>query len=215
MGRKRRKPFYGTKKCDLRDAMPTLSRLQVNVTAATVAVTFTVEDVMRAVLPDEIVDHLKKAYSMCPPPWRDTLAYQVPITNGTCSVQVSVKNLMLLPRDELMKLQPDRFLKLVPTLEQLHTIRRRFQQVEQVISYLQENATIGAVRYYWPTVISLLPADHEIHRVDGQRYQEPPNVAQWVPRFRETSATVASALLCPAAEPIHHAKIWVDGLAVA
>ena len=87
-------------------------------------------------------------------------------------------------------------------LAALHDLHEQWSTVHEVIKWLDENATIGAARYYFPALTSLLPSTHAMHATDGQRYKEPKvNVGPMVPKFRAAAMTIAAALLCPLEVP--------------
>ena len=87
-------------------------------------------------------------------------------------------------------------------LAALHDLHQQWSTVHEVIKWLDENATIGAARYYFPALTSLLPSTHAMHDIDGQRYKEPKaSVGRMVPKFRAAAMTIAAALLCPLEVP--------------
>ena len=87
-------------------------------------------------------------------------------------------------------------------LAALHDLHQQWSTVHEVIKWLDENATIGAARYYFPALTSLLPSTHAMHDTDGQRYKEPKiSVGRMVPKFRAAAMTIAAALLCPLEVP--------------
>lgn len=71
-----------------------------------------------------------------------------------------------------------------------------FRKVFDVIKWLDKHATPAAVRYYWPSILPLLPMDHKVALCSGQRFTDPPGISALLPLIRETAGTLASAFLC-------------------
>ena len=88
-------------------------------------------------------------------------------------------------------------------------IRDKFAKVQWVIDWLNlKQVTPGAARYYWPTILSLLPETHAVHKSDGQRYREPAGISEVIELMRETSAIVASALILgDVPRPPRHSRV--------
>ena len=79
-------------------------------------------------------------------------------------------------------------------------IVKKWEQVRRVFKFLNQNATVGAMRHYWPSVLALIPNDGTqtpIHQTDGVRFKDVPNIGLWLGAIRESAATVTSALMIP------------------
>ena len=90
-----------------------------------------------------------------------------------------------------------------------------FRKVINVIRWLDRYATPPAVRYYWPSILPLLPTDHKAALCSGQRFTDPPGISALLPRIRETAGTLASAFLCnqtPRLESSTLLKFTIDGV---
>ena len=52
-------------------------------------------------------------------------------------------------------------------VESIHKINKQFNKVRDVVKWFGEhNVTPAAAVYYWPTILCLLPADHDVHKTD-------------------------------------------------
>lgn len=92
-------------------------------------------------------------------------------------------------------------LGLADCLDEAARIHATFEQVREVFNFLNANGTAGAMRYYWPAVMSLYKgANSPLNDVDGTRFRDIPGVAPYIGAMRDTSATIASALLLPPQE---------------
>jgi hypothetical protein len=74
--------------------------------------------------------------------------------------------------------------------------RDRFAVVKHVLEWFQWNATAGALRHYFPAVLSLLPVEYhsEVSNAGGA-FREPNNLGPMLPLIREAAVTVANALM--------------------
>lgn len=80
-----------------------------------------------------------------------------------------------------------------------------YAMVKHVVAWLDEHASANAIRHYFPSVLALLPADHNVPYELSDRFIEPTGVGRLLPLIRESIPVVASALVVdgmetPAAE---------------
>jgi len=105
---------------------------------------------------------------------------------------------MLAPASAAMSIDPVAALPLLDTIAQMRKVFESFAAVDHVMRWLDNNATPGAIRYYWPTMLSLVPDCAAVNIETPTRFIEPKGLAPLLPLLRETATTVASALLLPA-----------------
>ena len=79
-------------------------------------------------------------------------------------------------------------------------LNKQYDKAREVVKFFNRKGTPGAARYYWPTMCSLLPAEHAIHKADGAKFRDIDGVGSMINTFRETSAIVAGSLLFPEIE---------------
>lgn len=101
-----------------------------------------------------------------------------------------------------------------PTMDALITfvgraraIYEQFEEMKGVLRWLNRNATLGAVRYYWPTAMSLCPEAFRDMQHVPSRYSHPPRIGDWMNLLRDTASTYARAQMLPGdAQPRQYEK---------
>lgn len=88
----------------------------------------------------------------------------------------------------------------IDAVNQLKNVYESFMKVQHVMNWLDANATPGAMRHYWPTIMSLAPKCPALIEASTFRHTDPPGISTLLPLLRETAGTVASALLLPKRE---------------
>lgn len=98
-------------------------------------------------------------------------------------------------RDEVGLIKSDASLPLQAFINEADALWRKFTAVQHCLMWLDANATPGAMRYYWPAIMSLAGDNAVFKDIDGSRFKEPDGIGPMLPMLRETASTVASALL--------------------
>lgn len=90
----------------------------------------------------------------------------------------------------------------------------KWAKVQHVLKWMDRNATVGAIRYYWPTILSLLPEDDAAKpRVSldlGDRHRTPIGINLITPLIRETAGIVACGLLLPKVDKKQRALLSLE-----
>jgi hypothetical protein len=104
----------------------------------------------------------------------------------------------LVPR-AAASLQPVPFAEdFVAMLERVRETNLKFRQLRHVIHWLNQNATIGAAKFYFPSAAALLPTDHPFQIMGTRGYHEPKKpISEIANDIREAMETLATALLLP------------------
>lgn len=71
----------------------------------------------------------------------------------------------------------------------------KFELVYHVLTWMQNNATPGMARYYWPCVKTLAPAKNIPNAIGA--FRDNPAIQALLPDIRATSETLAAAALMP------------------
>lgn len=115
-------------------------------------------------------------------------------------------------QETALYLQPARMGPLINHIVAVRAIHDKFEQVKGMMRWLNRNATPGAIRYYWPTVLQLCPRSPnmvELQHVPA-RYTNPPNIGDWMQALKDTAATVAGSQMLPtAAHPKPRGTMWL------
>lgn len=70
--------------------------------------------------------------------------------------------------------------------------------VKHVVNWLDNNATMGAMRYYLPGIATLLPKDFEGFSSElAQRFRELPSISTYIPAIRDAGPLLAKAVMLP------------------
>jgi hypothetical protein len=80
-------------------------------------------------------------------------------------------------------------------VDQMEEIYLKFEHVKVALRWLNKNATKAAIRYYWPTILQLLPSEFAEYQECPQRFAEPNKIETMSQLFRDTATTMASAKL--------------------
>ena len=80
-------------------------------------------------------------------------------------------------------------------VKEVNKVRQGFALCKHVLNWLDEHATPGAIKYYWPCVLSLCHAE-DIQNA-GDTFRSLANVGPMLTHFRTTSDIIAMALLAP------------------
>lgn len=101
------------------------------------------------------------------------------------------------PAPEVVEIDHAKASNLLAAVTEISRILDDFASVKTVVKWLDKNASINAFRYYFPSVLSLVPEKHRVPYELSDRFVEPQGVAEYVPLIRESASIVASSLLLP------------------
>lgn len=103
---------------------------------------------------------------------------------------------MLTPKLDAVDIAPE-VQPLFDLAQEIRAIHEDFATLMHVLRWMDEHATVGAMRYYWPCVASLAPNCEATQGVCPVSFQEPQGIHAMIPLLRETSALVAAGKLLP------------------
>lgn len=98
-----------------------------------------------------------------------------------------------------MRIHPDRAGPLMSYIASVRAIHRQFEEVKQVLRWLNRNATPGAIRYFWPTALQLCPqatAFTDLSHVPA-RFSQPPGIGARMQMLKDAATCVVGSLLLP------------------
>ena len=85
----------------------------------------------------------------------------------------------------------------------------QYEEVKAVLRWLNQNATLNAIRYYFPTAMQLCPETFRGMEM-ASRHGIPEHIHDWLQPMRDAAATVASAVMLPAtAKARDRNKMWL------
>jgi hypothetical protein len=180
-------------------AFDAIDRLERNVVAAKVKPDFTVQDVLRMLYPDDVVDKLQAAYPLTR--YQDQGSYMVESIPWEGAPRLTIYGKaakMLIPERNLSVFNQVRGEPLLQALTAVLREHRQFDRVRYVVRWLNEHATAGAARHYCPWLTAILPSSHPIHQSSGSQYKEPTQgTGEVMDAMRDSAGIIAMALLCP------------------
>lgn len=109
---------------------------------------------------------------------------------------------ILTPTQEVMCVDEGAAAPLVQVVKALQKIHEDFAVVHHVLHWMDANATLGAMRYYWPSVAALVPGNETLQGACPLSYTEPYRIAEQLPLLRDAATTVAAAAMLDDKKPI-------------
>lgn len=123
--------------------------------------------------------------------------YDIPGTDTLLSINF---NEALCPTiaPNMLDLQEHKVGPLIACIQTMQAIHYQFEEIKGVLRWLNRNATLGAIRYNWPTAMKLCP-NSPIKDMEGvpSRYHNPPNIGDWMQMLKDSATTFAGTLLLP------------------
>lgn len=164
-------------------------------------------ELVHAWLPKRAMDILAEAILYKEPYWKDkenaSLSIQVPDV-GKVSLSLDIEELgILTPRDSAWSIPADNAYTIgfVAWCKRIHEVHLNWTAVSQALHWWNRNGTFGACKYYWPTMMQLLPKDsvdlRKLHEASRERFKEPIGVSRVLPTLRKATMVATSGLLMP------------------
>jgi len=180
------------------DVMKKLNELRDSTITAMVTFDVTPDQVVEFLLPEDTRRILREAYGMVASSsnyGHFDLAPHVQLRVGEW-----YERNMATPSGDAVKIDYAKAASFMTAVTDMARIIDDFAAVRAAIMWLDRNSSINALRYYFPSVLSLVPDKHRVPYELSERFVQPQGVAAYVPLIRETAGIVASALLLPEAE---------------
>lgn len=178
---------------DLYAATNAVGELCNRVAVATVPLEFSKEQLIDWLfLPDAVAKLRAVKGIVNPSTWRSSYTVQ----NGVNLSLDFQPSSIVTPINSAWQPQPGAH-PFLHSVDKLKEVYHNFMKVMHVMNWMDANATPGAIRHYWPTMLSLAPHCVELNEASTFRYVEPAGISPMLPLLRETATLVASALLLP------------------
>ena len=89
---------------------------------------------------------------------------------------------------------------LLEFVSKVRGIHLQFEEIKGVLRWLNRSATAGAIRYYFPAVLSLCPDSPPVRDLQHvpSRYHQPKNIHQWTDAIKDALAVYAGTQMLPA-----------------
>lgn len=132
---------------------------------------------------------------------------------GQCHMTISFDE-ALVPtiQPECLHIQPQRWTPLLEAMNAIKAVHLQYEEVKGVLKWLNRNATPGAIRFYWPTAMKLVPTSpmwKDLQEVPS-RYTVPDGIASWTQALKDAANTVAASAMLPSdVFPRKREKLWL------
>ncbi len=188
-------------------ALAAIDERELQVVHAMTQPNFTLNDVIKWMFPEDTLRILKEAHGVVQEYYNKIV--NISIAKTTFSIDVEATGIAV-PVSEAISTQEHCHVEIMGYSEDVHNIHQQFNKVRDVVKWFGEhNVTTAAAVYYWPTILCLLPADHDVHNTNGVRYREVTGIGEIIPLLRETAGIIAGAALCPKPETTPSGKFSV------
>jgi hypothetical protein len=181
------------------DAFKAIDNMEAAVVYRTVTVDCTLKDVVRWLWPDHVTEKLYAAYPLArfAPDQHNEGAYVLGTHGPRCKFHFKVEDIELLaPHSGLWEIDVSREEPMLGALTEVAHIHSEFNKVREVVTWMNNYATVGAARFYFPGLSALLPNGHVFHCADGLRYKEPAmDMTDINPLIRQAGVIIASGIL--------------------
>jgi hypothetical protein len=138
---------------------------------------------------------------------RDRIKFYPMLLNTRLAIDYEGALVPAIERDCFV-VNPDRSGPLLHYIKAVEAIHRQFEEVKAVLRWLNENATPGAIRYYFPAAMTLCP--QALSADVPSRHKTPEGISNWIQPIRDAAATVVSSLLLPStAVPKARGNMWL------
>ena len=105
---------------------------------------------------------------------------------------------------DTQRVNPDRAAPLLEAIAEIKVIHEQFEVTKHVLRWLNRNATPGAIRYYFPTVLALCPTTPALAELQNTpaRFLTPEGIGEQLPLIREAANVAASAAMLERDAPV-------------
>lgn len=146
---------------------------------------------------------LRQAYGLVEPSsWRHTYKLDA---HAPGRVALSFDNTGTLPPEALCMEPNDAAKPFFAACRAIEQIHHRWGAVKFMLRWFNTNATVGAIRHYWPAAVVLCPDATPLRGIlerPAERFNTPEGVTKYLPLIRETASTVATLQLLGDDRPI-------------
>ncbi len=181
----------------------TIAELKDRCVMHTVDFPLTAEQLIKGMFPAQVIEDARRGYAVVPA----NSTYQSRMVSydlGAAALSLSEgawdKLHMLAPAPKFcypLDQYPPEVLTFLQAVEKIET---EFAVVQSVLEWMDQYATLGAMREYWPTILSLLPG-HCDDITALKKGREPQRLGEMLHLIRASASTVASALWLPKEAP--------------
>lgn len=185
-------------------AITEINKLQQKAVALMTNYELTREQTLPMIFRDEDIDAMHRVHALVNAR-NDVHSY--PILNGdrecggiTVTLNIDFTDARLPAVEEpALHLQFDRMAPLLNFTAAVRAVHDRYEEVKGLLRWLNRNATPGAIRFYFPAAMKLVPDSliwRELQEVPS-RYTTPLHITEWLQVIRDAANTYTQTVLLP------------------
>ena len=197
MARRRSRP---AESCELfTPSIETAHRLEARAMREFAPANYTARSLIEAIYDADLLRKLRDGYEVVEHPYGSRTLPHMELEGTRFQLHVSFDELKMLPPNDDYATPKG----VVPRHVMDHwlamfAIHQKWVAVRAVCTWLNlHNATLGAARYYWPSILMLMPQNEDLAACGGTRYKDVPGISEIIPLMRDTATTVATMKLLP------------------
>lgn len=198
------KTKFGLELTQQQQANDNLNKLEARMVDITLTRNFVPSDVVKWLFPQPVIDKMTAAHGFVNCSY-DKVSYEIePPHLGQFALLFSFDRFkMVAPASSCIQMLGGRSIDfgILIALAEVKGIVAKFNHLRELLTWFNNNATAGAIKYYFPAMAALIPeGDSAFHRADGIRYKEPQGISSHLSAIRDAAALIASAMLLPIPE---------------
>lgn len=178
------------------DAIEKLNTLQQKTVATMTHYFPTREATLKMLFHDDDIEALKKVRGLVKAAG-NTRTYEIG-DNISLNIDFAGANVPAI-EPEAMRIYPERVGPLRDFTVAVKAEHDKFEELKGVLRWLNRNATPGAVRYFFPQAMKLVPSSpiwRDLQEVPS-RYNTPVDYSHWAQVLRDAATTVAATMMLP------------------
>lgn len=163
-------------------------------------------DTVRMLFTDDQIERAQRALNLVrPESW--TVSYPV---NPYAYLSVNFDKINCLPLDPARRsFRADLISPLNAFISEVTAIVDQYNEVKETLRWFNRNATMGAIRYYWPTAMQLCPEQFRNYQEVPTRFNTPATISDRLQMIRDTAATWAGAQMLPEVDARQRGTMWL------
>lgn len=207
MRRRKNKPVthptrgFGLEPAQLQAAKDEIKTLEQRMSEVMITRDFQGMDVIEWMFPQDVIECMRSAFGKVRYDSNDP-HYTIKALGSKWRARFSFNSFnMVAPSEDCLKLQfqHPKHAAISAAFNEIAVLKSRFEELKEVVEWLDDHATAAAIKYFFPAMEALIPqSDSAFHRANGINYHaEPQGIALRLPAIRNGASLIASAMLSP------------------
>lgn len=172
-----------------------------------------VDATIKMLFTDDQIERARRALNLVrPESWTVSypVNYDAAITSPYAYLNVNFDKSNCLPLDPARRaFRADLISPLNTFISEVTAIVDQYNEVKEMLRWFNRNATMGAIRYYWPTAMQLCPEQFRNYQEVPARFNTPAAISDRLQMIRYTAATWAGAQMLPEVDARQRGTMWL------